>query len=569
MDTKATNENILMELNKAVKALHFYPEGHPNLDGTIERFYAILTESLATKENIIWSVNKSGFCERNQPIAQTKNWAVDLAKEFFIRRIKKITFSGEITMGGLKTFLSIFKEEPENLLRGGGVGKQLAEEGAAGITLEDVIYEDFHKLTEEVRDKEATEEETVEVKGEEGEDIGEEKEKEFKEGRGKTEMEIETPSGIAGQEAETGEQMGAIQAESLDIILQNLDKLEETQKSLYELLKELEQERDAKNYLRLVNEIREKIEESQDEKKWDDLFSTLEIFLLHSTSKGNKPKDVEAIAQDNLKELLTNDTIIYLLNRLCRRKEEKRHAIQQMLLTTGESGVNLLLNALPDTKEAHARRHLYNTLLLFGEAVRDEAERRIDDERWFIVRQMVALLGEIGNPQSILALKKALIHPEPRVRKEVIKSLGRIPCKESSAILLRTLKDSDKSFVLNAITSLCVLKEQAAIGPLGGIALHKDTFSENINLRKAAVKALGLIGDEKAIPILTELLSRKVWFGKRGNEEIRALAVISLGKIGGETAYKIIEDTTKTARGIVLHACERSLKASSAKTPGN
>ncbi len=561
MDIKSNSEDILMELNKSVKALHFYPEGHPNLDGTVERLYSILTDVLSVKDNIEWSVDKTGFREKNKPIAQTKNWTASLAKEFFIRHIKKITLTRDITMDSLKTFLSIFKQEPGNLLQKGGVGKQLSEQGVPGIALEDVLYGEFQKLTEDIRDMAGKEEEAGEGKGkaEEGKEGLEEAEEGGK-GEEKSTTGIKDESGEAGQESETRDKTYLLETESLDSILQNLDELKETEKTLYELLKDLEEERDSDNYFRLANEIRDKINQSEDEKKLDDILNTLEVFLIHSTSEGNKPKVIAAIAHDNLKELLTRDTTIYLISRLCQRQEAKRHAIQKILLRTGEKGINLLLDAFPDAKETHARRHLYNTLLLFGEAVREEVERRIDDERWFIVRQMVALLGEIGNPKSIKALKKAFIKPEPRVKQEVIKSLGRIPSKESSAILFRILKNSDISLVLNAITSLGILRDQSAIEFLGEIALQRDTFSENIDLRKEAIKALGLIGDEKAIPIFTELLTKKVWFGKRGNEEIRAQTVISLGRIGGETAYKTIENIAKTASGIVHHACEKTLK---------
>ncbi|MEE9591319.1 MAG: hypothetical protein V3W26_02280, partial [Thermodesulfobacteriota bacterium] len=231
MDIKSNSEDILMELNKSVKALHFYPEGHPNLDGTVERLYSILTDVLSVKDNIEWSVDKTGFREKNKPIAQTKNWTASLAKEFFIRHIKKITLTRDITMDGLKTFLSIFKQEPGNLLQKGGVGKQLSEQGVPGIALEDVLYGEVQKLTEDIRDMAGTEEEAGEGKGkaEEGKEGLEEAEEGGK-GEEKPTIGIKDESGEASQESETRDKTYLLETESLDSILQNLDELKETEK---------------------------------------------------------------------------------------------------------------------------------------------------------------------------------------------------------------------------------------------------------------------------------------------------------------------------------------------------
>jgi HEAT repeat protein len=231
-----------------------------------------------------------------------------------------------------------------------------------------------------------------------------------------------------------------------------------------------------------------------------------------------------------------------------------------MLLLSEDEGMKHLLHTLAETKEAPVRRTIYNTLLLFGEAAREEAERRIKDERWFVVRQMVSLLGEIGSIHSIEALSKVLDHPELRVRNAVVKSLGRIQSNDSAIILITTLNGSDRPLFLNTIIALGVLKDPSAIETLGELALKGNAFSGNLEIRKEAVKSLGLIGNDRAIPTLTRLISRKVWFGKHDHEELRALAVISLGKIGGEAAHRVVEHMVKSAEGVVKIACNKALK---------
>jgi len=528
----STNETILKEFNKAVKALKFYPDDHPNLELALDAFYKTLNEGLGARESIVWTVDKRGFYERQQPILPDQEWLKNFAKEFFLRHIKGITFSNGISQEEIKRFLLIFKEEPEDLLKGGSVGAQMADIGIKGVTIEDVHYREVHKTTKEVS-----------------------------EGK-QEEPSLDFMIGAESEEAEAGDHLGDMETDSIDNILQDFNGFDEAEKekTLAELIAELNAEDNTGRYIGLANDIGDKATRFCAEKEWDSLCYILDTFLLHSSEGGRKPDAIATVARDSLQALLSRETILHLIERLVHSKEEQLSTTQQILLLAEQDGVKLLLNALAEIKQANARRTIYNTLLLYGNAARDEAERRIDDERWFVVRQMVSLLGEIGNAHTISVLATAIHHPEARVRKEVTKSLGKIPCKESLALLVSTLDSSDRSLILCAIIALGVLKDPAAIEPLGTIANKRNALSDNLDIRKEAVRTLGLIGNERAIPHLTRLITKKVWFGRQDQRELRALAVISLGKIGGEAARRVIERTAGRAKGVVLQACEKTLK---------
>ncbi|MFQ5329917.1 MAG: HEAT repeat domain-containing protein [Thermodesulfobacteriota bacterium] len=528
----STNETILKEFNKAVKALRFYPDNHPNLNLAMDAFYKTLNEGLGARESIVWTVDKRGFYERQQPILPDQEWLINFAKEFFLRHIKGVTISNGISQEEIKGFLYIFKEEPDDLLKRGSVGAQMADMGIKGIIIEDVHYKEVHKTTKEVAEEK----------------------------QGETSLDFMI--GAESEEAETGDHSGGLETDSIESILQGFDGFdeEEKEKTLPELIAELNLEDNTGRYIGLASDISDKATRFCAEKEWDSLCSILDTFLLHSSEVGGKPDAIATVARDSLQALLSRETIIHLIERLGHSREEQLSTIQQILLLAEQDGVKLLLNALAEIKQANARRTIYNTLLLYGNAVRDEAERRINDERWFVVRQMVSLLGAIGNAHTISVLAAAMQHPEARVRKEVIKSLGQIPCKEALALLLSTLDGSDRSLILNATIALGVLKNPAAIEPLGRIANKRNTLSDNLEIRKEAVRALGLIGNERAIPHLTRLITKKVWFGRQDQQELRALAVISLGKIGGEAARRVIKHTAKRARGVVQQACDKTLK---------
>src|SRR3989338_528707 len=123
---------------------------------------------------------------------------------------------------------------------------------------------------------------------------------------------------------------------------------------------------------------------------------------------------------------------------------------------------------------------------------------------------------------SCFHFKTSFSHKDIRIKKELLKVLGKISSNESRTFLLERLNEANPVLKLQAIVSLGMLKEQTAIEPLGGIALMRDFFNENT--------------------------------------EIRTLAAISLGRIGGKTALQILEETSKSATGIVHLACKKAME---------
>ncbi len=533
MHAALTGDNILMELQKAVKALHLYPVEHPTLKIILEKSYSLIGEFLSQHGNIEWSIDKRGFYEAGRSGADNRQGSPELTKEFFIRHINKLSFFNGITVDEWMSFLLIFKERPEFVISAGGAGKYLSKKSVKGVVLGDTHYDEVHRLAEKV-DKDC---ET----SEDGDDIM-----------------------LIGNEY-YGEDEGLLLDSSdtnqtVDEIFDEFTALDDDDISLEELIARLQAEPNHYNYQLLAGKILSKTVPIIEEMDWPRLFPVVDIFFNDTLEEKSKGEEIRSIAQKSLQSLLTDSVIRYLIFRVCKRAEVKRAVIQGILATTGTSGVRLLMDALISREETYARRHIFNTILLFGESARGEAERRIHDGRWYIVRQMVAILREIGCQDSLSVLIKALRHPDGRVKMEVVKSLARFPGKETSDILLEIVKGNDDSLKLQAINTLGILKDTSAIEVLGDIALKRNAYAGKTKLRKEAVRALGMIGDSSAAPILKKLLKKKVWIGRKENEEVRALAAISLGKIGGEDVYTAIEQVARHATGLLYHACEKALK---------
>ncbi len=513
--------NILIELCKAVKMHNFYPGGHPNLDTSVERCFNLLKKNLNELAEIKWRVDPKGFYLDKSQLAPGNQDAVSLAKKVFFRRIKEITFTQRVAVKDLKQLLSLLRLEPEEVQKKGGAEGIFAVENVSGILLNAVRYEDLEKLkkqVEETREKEAV------VKPEEME-----------------------PAAAPGEALQEKEQ-------------QPEEKIKEEDEPLSSLLEKIKNEKDLLKYKDLSVRIKEKLDALLNEKKHDEAVPALRLFNLHAELAPGLDMDISAVALESLTSCLNADMIRYLTGRVGRKEEPLRGELQQIIVRGGAEAVEILLDAVIEAPEAYARRHHFNTLVRFGKSIRTHVENRLSGE-WYVIRQMVSLLGELGDPESLTALEKAYNHPDARVKKEVLKGVIKIPGPRTNSIILSALTEADEALLKQAIISAGLLKEVSAIDSLGRIALKRDPFSETSDTVKEAVKALGAIGNDKAVPMLADILFRKVWLGKKSNEEIRTLAAVSLGMIGTKEAYDAVKKTSSDASGELYTACKRILES--------
>ncbi len=525
-------ESILIEFLKTVKAINLYPEGHPNLNAVFDKTFAEIKALMSQfTDNITWGIDMKGFYDGDVPIGTTHKGLEGIAKEFFIRRIKEVTFSKDLTPPELKIFLSILTIGADELKNMGGVEKVLYDNQIKGIWVNEVPYNEMVK-----RLKELTEEKNESL------DIEVEEEK-------KEEKGVQLDEESAQPMPETPDQTSA----------------EEEQKTLSMLLALLDKENDTPKYRTIGSDILEKAKQLRHAPEGlnpglDEILPAVMTFANHAYFQPGRETEQKFFATNAITELADTDMIDYLISRLCIKEETKKTAIQQILVKIGKDTVPSLINKLIETEEVFTRKTLFNILVMLNENARAEAEALITDTRWFVVRQMVALIGAIGNTESVEKLKAIVNHKDIRVQKEVLKALARIPSSESVEILIDALKAKQQDVRLQAIASLGILKEPASLPALMELALKKETFAGNIEIRKESVKAVTAIGDKRAVAGLISILKSTAFFGKDKNEDLRCLAAIGIAKVGGEEAIKVIEGISETAKGKLKQTCEQILK---------
>ncbi|MBI2461601.1 MAG: HEAT repeat domain-containing protein [Candidatus Rokubacteria bacterium] len=175
------------------------------------------------------------------------------------------------------------------------------------------------------------------------------------------------------------------------------------------------------------------------------------------------------------------------------------------------------------------RARLCQVLATVGPSVVPALLPRLTESRWYVVRNVVSILGKIGDESTFLSVVNVLDHPHPRVRLEAVRALGVIGGRMAVTPLIRCLDDPDPTVRGAAVRALGALQDEEAVAALHGLVTRPGLGApDDLAIRHEAINALAAIGTPEARRALSELASRRVWFWNRVEKRIRDMAAEAL-----------------------------------------
>jgi hypothetical protein len=159
-----------------------------------------------------------------------------------------------------------------------------------------------------------------------------------------------------------------------------------------------------------------------------------------------------------------------------------------------------LLDALEASPSRAIRRKLLDLIIQLGPEAATVIAARLPDERWYVVRNMLMLLADLGDPNLELGMAYAR-HSDPRVRREALRILLGTPGARERAICAG-LDDSDERVVRVAL--------HAAAGqcPHSAVAILQRRVSEGTLDAELISQAIAVIASIRTTEVLEWLLER-------------------------------------------------------------
>lgn len=493
----------LNALAKALKAMSFYPREHPVRNESIAAVLPLLQPLLKDKELILlWSRDGCIIAGSNAEKNTTPPAKV-VAREMLTRKLQRLIILPQVSMKDFHAFLELITADAAEILSGGGIEKAIAAAGISTLGANEVDLESLKAQAELVADPgvSGAEEPVIEA-GAEDEPVEEEQPEE---------EEIENPMDL---------QFSLL---GIDILLGMLKA--ETREG---------------PFLQLAREVIDAAEELKRQEAFDLLLPVIGA-LLPINAAAERPASQKEFIRYALEQIVSGAMTAYLLDRIEERAEENATMLDSLCATIGKSLSFPLVQRLCVAESLSERKSIAIALTRAGEAAIPAIVPMLKDERWYVVRNMVTILGEIHSPEAVKTLKITAHHPEAKVRKEVVKSLAKIAPQAGEHTLIAMLDDLDRDVVRQVIFTLGALRSKAAVQPLLDLVKTSDAFLKELELKKLAVTALGRIGDHRSTGALVDVLTARGWLAPRRWLELRTAAAAALGHLGDESALPILK----------------------------
>ncbi len=217
------------------------------------------------------------------------------------------------------------------------------------------------------------------------------------------------------------------------------------------------------------------------------------------------------------------------------REEGERARLVGIASLLGEEMARALADALGEARDRSQRRSYMDAMIAMGSLGRRVAADMVDDPRWFVVRNGVALLGELGGEEAVSQVTGALANTDPRVRREGVLALGKLGGEDAALLLLGMVDDGEAEVRAMACRALGALKVEKALRPL--LRLLETDLDEDVQVQ--CLQALGQIGDPGAVPVIEKRAVRGLF--SRPAREIRIAAYRALAGIGTPHAMELLE----------------------------
>jgi HEAT repeat protein len=233
--------------------------------------------------------------------------------------------------------------------------------------------------------------------------------------------------------------------------------------------------------------------------------------------------------------------------------------LTEFLVQLGPSAAPAVCDLLGQVNHVKYRRALCEALAV---SCRNDVEvliEHLSDTRWYVIRNIVYVLGRIAHQGVERALDRALHHEDVRVRKEAVRALGNIESSTARAYLISAFRDTDAGVRIQAAMTLALKRDDRAAQSILSVIQGADFSRRDSNERAAFFEALGRSGSDALVPRLESMLTRGGIFRSGGSDEERLHAALALAWLGTPASIAILDREIGSKRDAVRRAVDTAL----------
>jgi len=247
----------------------------------------------------------------------------------------------------------------------------------------------------------------------------------------------------------------------------------------------------------IVDDVARATEDLANQGKWMDVVAVLD--RAHHHLQTLHDGDVKRAFLLGMRRL-QRPAMLSGVARLIPGHRDLRDTCARLLALAGETGADVLIDLLIRSEATSERRGYVEALRQCPVAVKSLLHL-LSDDRWFVVRNAAALLGELGSTEADQKLAGLMSHREPRVRQATAITLGKLGTSRSLLALLQGLNDTSPDVRLQAVLAIAAAKNPRAIPWI----LEALDHEQDLDVQGAMTSALGSAPTEDGVARLVRL----------------------------------------------------------------
>ncbi len=258
------------------------------------------------------------------------------------------------------------------------------------------------------------------------------------------------------------------------------------------------------DYICFVNIIKEQTDQFMWTGQYSRILKIVKVFETNS-----KRKRFPDITSENLQYYLSPEFISKLIDSFRILGRQMREEAWLLCEYYGDKIITPLMDALVNEDSQTVRRFFMGLLKQFGNKTMSEAIKRLGDSRWFVKRNMLYLLGEINSREVLPYVRPYCRHENRRVSFEAVKCLLNAGDSYGIEAIKDYLHSDSQEAVEQAIALSGAFRIQALVSDLIHMLKKRGISGADLYDKIPVVKALGEIGDPRALNVMRDLLSGK------------------------------------------------------------
>ncbi len=287
-------------------------------------------------------------------------------------------------------------------------------------------------------------------------------------------------------------------------------------------------------------ELRSFFLEVGDFRSLEDMYDKLTRSGFDSTNAVHSLKDKIVVTFE--REDFTGET----LNGLTLWGKAKFHEIGSLIQKVGKPFIDPMLDRLAEEENITIRRFFLEHLRKMAPMARESVLARLEDKRWYFVRNLLIILKHSMDPELTEHLRQMAGHPHPKVRQKVTKILLATGDPEGDRLLLNDLTGDNPAFRLHAIQQAERSSHPDVAAALMGILQRKGFSPEAMTEKKASIRALADLGDARAIPVLERFMKKWFLFRHAQAMELKKEIIRTLVRYREKGAVELLEQIKKS-----------------------